>query len=139
MDNNDEKSEKSTAILLTVLYVFIMGLTLSNVGNEALGVLKSRIFYKESEHLISRTTDFTKGNFIPSHSDGTSVRQTEQPAEKDTSLLSSDKEAYPVIYRTPTGKRYHFSPACAGENRIEINPDETELFRLTPCRKCAGG
>ncbi|MBQ6600165.1 MAG: hypothetical protein IIX36_00825 [Clostridia bacterium] len=51
MDNEDEKSEKSTAILLTVLYVFIMGLTLSNVGNEALGVLKSRFFIKNPSTL----------------------------------------------------------------------------------------
>lgn len=41
------------------------------------------------------------------------------------------------IYRTPTGKRYHFDPDCGGKNSFETTMEEAVAAGLTPCKKCA--
>lgn len=41
------------------------------------------------------------------------------------------------IYRTPTGKRYHFDPDCGGKNSYAVTLDEALDEGLTPCKKCA--
>ncbi len=66
--------------------------------------------------------------------------QVKTTAQKQTeSKVPFDGGDYLTIYRTPTGKRYHFSPTCAGDNKIETNLDEAQELGLTPCKKCAGG
>ena len=41
------------------------------------------------------------------------------------------------VYRTPTGKRYHFDAECGGKNSYETTLDEAKLSGLKPCSKCA--
>lgn len=41
------------------------------------------------------------------------------------------------IYRTPTGKRYHFNANCGGKNSFAVSLDEALNAGLTPCAKCA--
>jgi len=41
------------------------------------------------------------------------------------------------VYRTPTGKRYHFDAGCGGENSYKISVVEAMNIGLTPCSKCA--
>ncbi len=41
------------------------------------------------------------------------------------------------VYRTPTGKRYHYDASCGGVNSFLITIEEAESFGLTPCLKCA--
>jgi len=41
-----------------------------------------------------------------------------------------------TIYRTPTGKRYHFDASCGGKNSYTISFDEAINSGLTPCQKC---
>lgn len=41
------------------------------------------------------------------------------------------------VYRTPTGKRYHFDAECGGKNSFETTLDEAIGIGLTPCKKCA--
>ncbi len=41
------------------------------------------------------------------------------------------------IYRTPSGKRYHFTLACGGKNSYEVTLAEALEAGLTPCTKCA--
>ena len=41
------------------------------------------------------------------------------------------------VYRTPTGKRYHFDPDCGGKNSYSITLDSARSAGLTPCKKCA--
>ncbi len=41
------------------------------------------------------------------------------------------------VYRTPSGKRYHFDPDCGGKNSYETTMEAAISARLTPCEKCA--
>lgn len=42
-----------------------------------------------------------------------------------------------TIYRTPTGKRYHYSRSCAGKNAISTTLGEAQSRGLTPCKTCS--
>jgi len=42
------------------------------------------------------------------------------------------------VYRTPTGKRYHYDPECGGKNSYKVTLGDAENAGLTPCQKCAG-
>lgn len=53
------------------------------------------------------------------------------PVEQPTTQTSR------TVYRTPTGERYHYSAACAGDNATEITLEEAQAIGLTPCGKCA--
>ena len=44
-----------------------------------------------------------------------------------------------TVYRTPSGKRYHYDADCGGENSYEVSLEDAESAGLTPCKKCAGG
>lgn len=41
------------------------------------------------------------------------------------------------VYRTPSGKKYHFDPDCGGKNSYEVTMTEALGAGLTPCAKCA--
>lgn len=41
------------------------------------------------------------------------------------------------IYRTPTGKKYHFDKECGGKNSFETTLEEAKQAGLEPCSKCA--
>lgn len=45
--------------------------------------------------------------------------------------------ASPTAYITPTGKRYHLSQSCAGENAIQTTIAEANEEGYTPCMNCA--
>ena len=40
------------------------------------------------------------------------------------------------IYRTPTGKKYHYSAICGGKNSYEVTLEQAKAAGLTPCSKC---
>lgn len=42
-----------------------------------------------------------------------------------------------AVYRTPSGKRYHFDPDCGGKNSYQTTLDAEKSVGLTPCQKCA--
>ncbi len=41
-----------------------------------------------------------------------------------------------VVYVTPTGDKYHFSPDCAGVNAFETTLYDVEALEYKPCGKC---
>jgi hypothetical protein len=41
------------------------------------------------------------------------------------------------VYRTPSGKRYHFDAQCGGKNSYETTLEQAKAAGLTPCQKCA--
>ena len=41
------------------------------------------------------------------------------------------------IYRTPSGKKYHYDAECGGKNSFETTLSEATLSGLTPCSRCA--
>lgn len=54
--------------------------------------------------------------------------------EKYTNL--NETGAISGIYRTPSGKRYHYDYDCGGKNSYEITLEEAIEAGLTPCEKC---
>lgn len=42
-----------------------------------------------------------------------------------------------VVYRTPTGKRFHLISSCGGANSYSITREQALAAGLTPCKKCA--
>lgn len=75
---------------------------------------------------------------------------TEGPAEEPAEEITQDPaEEVPAeeqeleqvscsdgLYRTPSGKRYHKSKACAGENAIPCTLEEASSLGLTLCDTC---
>lgn len=49
----------------------------------------------------------------------------------------SKKDTSRTVYTTPTGERYHFSAACAGENSSSCTLNQAKSMGYTPCKKCA--
>lgn len=41
------------------------------------------------------------------------------------------------VYRTPSGKRYHYDAECGGKNAYEVTLEVAKNAGLTPCSKCA--
>ena len=42
-----------------------------------------------------------------------------------------------AVYRTPSGKRYHFDSNCGGKNSFQTTLQKAKNAGLTPCKKCA--
>lgn len=57
---------------------------------------------------------------------------------KGTSSSSNSNNTHgKTVYRTPSGKRYHFDPDCGGKNSYQTTLDAAKSSGLTPCQKCA--
>lgn len=51
---------------------------------------------------------------------------------------AADNEAAGTgVYRTPSGKRYHFDAECGGKNSFAVTMEKALNDGLTPCQKCA--
>lgn len=72
---------------------------------------------------------------IINYSDGTSYGSGTQtiPAQTPPSAPVTKR----LVYRTPTGKRYHFDPDCGGKNSTIVAIEVAIGAGLTPCQKCA--
>ena len=51
--------------------------------------------------------------------------------------VTTNKNDSMTVYITPTGKRYHYSPTCGGENSKPTTKADAIARGLTPCKKCA--
>lgn len=63
-------------------------------------------------------------------------RSGESDLSSEALTTSNTENNRDTVYKTPTGKRYHFSYICGGENGIEITLEEAISLGLTPCQKC---
>lgn len=62
------------------------------------------------------------------------------PATETTTTPTVENNGTSVIsgvYRTPSGKKYHFDAECGGNNSFKISIDEAKNAGLAPCSKCA--
>ena len=55
------------------------------------------------------------------------------PVEPD---ISNNENAGQGVYRTPSGKKYHFDAECGGKNSYEVSLDKAKGAGLAPCSKC---
>ena len=65
--------------------------------------------------------------------------QQKQNTSKNNSASSpnSNNTHGKQVFRTPTGKRYHFDPDCGGKNSYQTTLEAAKSAGLTPCKKCA--
>ena len=59
--------------------------------------------------------------------------QKQTSTKKETNSPNSNGTA---VYRTPSGKRYHYDLDCGGKNSYKISLDDAKSSGLTPCQKC---
>lgn len=52
-------------------------------------------------------------------------------------MSEPDEPTSPTAYITPSGKRYHLSQSCAGENAIQTTIADASDKGYSPCAKCA--
>ena len=58
-----------------------------------------------------------------------------KPANSYKSSSSNNNFGGRVLYRTPSGKKYHFDPDCGGKNSYRTTMNAAS--HLSPCSKCA--
>lgn len=65
-----------------------------------------------------------------------------QPSTKTDTTAQASQPATQnerKVYRTKTGKRYHYDAHCNGGDYYEVTLSDAQNAGLTPCQKCAGG
>ncbi|MDE6124143.1 MAG: hypothetical protein K2G22_02805 [Eubacterium sp.] len=67
----------------------------------------------------------------------TTQKNTTVQRQTTTQKANSPNSNGAAVYRTPSGKRYHFDPDCGGKNSYKISLDDAKSAGLTPCQKCA--
>lgn len=67
----------------------------------------------------------------------TATSKTTTTTKKKISKSTSNNSNGKTVYRTPTGKRYHYAPDCGGKNSYSTTLDAALSAGLTPCKKCA--
>ncbi len=140
MEDNRNEQKNSSVNVIAVILAFLIGLT---VGNVDMNKLRSAVnSATASQTLISREQTEAEST--------EKLNQTEKAAEKTqpetteaTAKFQSEQEASVntdsfTVYITPTGKRYHFDPYCAGRAHTEVDLDEAKERGLTPCKRCVG-
>lgn len=58
-----------------------------------------------------------------------------KPKNSYQSSSSNNNSGGRAVYRTPSGKKYHFDPDCGGKNSYRTTMDA--VSHLSPCSKCA--
>lgn len=58
-----------------------------------------------------------------------------KPANSYQSSSSNNNSGGRAVYRTPSGKKYHFDPDCGGKNSYRTTMGA--VSHLSPCNKCA--
>ena len=68
----------------------------------------------------------------------TENKTVEETVSKKVKEIEEEEyeDDHSVVYATKSGKRYHYSSSCAGENSFAITIEEASKHSLTPCKKC---
>lgn len=63
---------------------------------------------------------------------------TDQTGKSSTAVTRSGNHSNgTTVYVTPSGKKYHYSASCGGDNSYETTLEEALSEGKTPCKKCA--
>lgn len=97
-------------------------------------------FNNESSVISNKNTNITSSKVTPttttSKPTSTSSKKSKPSSSSTPKETDINKDISNLVYRTPSGKRYHISPTCGGENSYEVTLDEATEAGLTPCKKC---
>lgn len=91
---------------------------------------------KESSLKASSAESSSKESSEASSSTESSSNEEAKPSSSRY-VSSSSEDNSRTVYKTPTGKRYHFDPDCGGKNSTATTLNKAENIGLTPCAKCA--
>ncbi len=65
------------------------------------------------------------------------TKSSQQSTTLSSTQINSNNTHGKSVYRTPSGKKYHFDPDCGGKNSYQTTLDAAKSSGLTPCKKCA--
>lgn len=85
---------------------------------------------KEAEEKAKRQTQSTTNA-------SSQTKSSQQSTTSSSTQSNSNNTHGKSVYRTPSGKRYHFDPDCGGKNSYQTTLDDAKSSGLTPCQKCA--
>lgn len=79
----------------------------------------------------------TQSTTSQKNSESSQTTSLQQSTTSSKSQSNSNNTHGKSVYRTPSGKKYHFDPDCGGPNSYQITLDAATSVGLTPCKKCA--
>ena len=90
---------------------------------------------KEAEEQAKKQTQTT--TTTQKNNSSSQTTSSQQSTSSSSSQSNSNNTHGKSVYRTPSGKRYHFDPDCGGKNAYQTTLDSAKSSGLTPCQKCA--
>ena len=75
----------------------------------------------------------------PTKTETPAAQPAQEPAKTEQPVQEPAKQTERKVYRTKTGKRYHYDAHCNGGDYYEVTLSDAQNAGLTPCKKCAGG
>ncbi len=157
MKMKDKKSKKG-CLPIAVISLLILGIVSSCVGDvdeTATTTLPDPIttVTQSDSTTVPYTTALTTTELVIAETnvEETSSSTTEKPTEtekattttkkatttkKVTTTKKANKNNSQKIYRTETGKRYHYENPCGNGSYYEVSYDDAIASGLTPCQKC---
>lgn len=89
---------------------------------------------KQAQEQSKKQTQSTTSQKNSESSQTTSLQQSTTSSKSQSNSNNTHGKS---VYRTPSGKKYHFDPDCGGPNSYQITLDAATSVGLTPCKKCA--
>lgn len=152
-------SKKAKAIISGIIAVFVVFLIIgsfssnenSDVNKPATSITTTmQTTQPTSETAPETATDVTTTQTTTETTTQTTTKKattttTKQTATKAAITTSTTKKQTTAaaqnqnsmgVYRTPSGKRYHYISTCGGKNSYSVSLDEAKAAGLTPCQKC---
>lgn len=134
-------------LILLIPLLFLFGCT-ADTSSESLNVdsnsdveitqTTEKITTTTTEEITSSTTTTTTTTTIATTTSSrttTTKKTTVKTTTKKASASSSNTSGVKV-YKTPTGKKYHYNSHCNGGTYIETTLEEAKSLGLEPCKKC---
>ena len=104
----------------------------SSSSNNTVSISSNNVSEKSS-NVKNEETIVDAENTTEKSSKSTNTSKTTSSSSNNTSNSNNSR----TVYKTPTGKRYHFDPDCGGKNSTATTMSEAKSLGLTPCKKCA--
>lgn len=94
---------------------------------------------KEAEEQAQKEAEQKRAEEEKAKQEESTQKSQQTTTQKNTSnsQTTSNKDNSRTVYRTPTGKRYHYDPDCGGKNSYSTTLNAAKSSGLTPCQKCA--
>lgn len=148
MWNKTNWSKKTKAIISGIIAFFVIFLIIGSFSsNENTGANEPTTNITTTMQTTQSTTETTtETTTAVITTETTTQTTTEKTTTKAATTTSTTKKQTTTaaqnqnsmeVYRTPSGKRYHYISTCGGKNSYSVSLNEAKAAGLTPCQKCA--